>query len=912
MSVFLYRVGHWSFRARKLVVLVWAALVLFAGGAALLLGQGTDNNVTIPGTEAQAALDQLSHTFPQVSGSNAQIVIAAPGGRSVRDSAFTEPVAAAVSELEAVDGVVLVVDPSDDDTGLAVSADGSTAIVSVQLDRPATEVDDALRDQIRDPVERLRTQLPEDTTVVIGGNAFSISIPTVGVTEALGLLVALVVLVITFGSFLVAGMPLVTALVGVAITVAGIMAMTRFMTLSSTTPLLALMLGLAVGIDYALFIISRHVDQVRHGMEPEEAAARSVATAGSAVVFAGLTVIVALVGLAVTRIPFLTIMGIAAAVGVAMAVLVSLSLVPALLGFAGARVARRIGRRRHGQLAQGEEAARAVHENRALGGWVRASTKWPAVTIVVVIIGMLVIASPARSLRLALPDAGSQPADTEVRQAYDLISESFGAGYNGPLIVTGSILESTDPLGLMADLKAELETVPGVASVPVATPNMTADTGIVQVIPDSAPDSEATAELVQRIRDDRQRIADQYGFELSVTGFTAAGVDISALLGRALLPFGILVVGLCLILLAIVFRSIWVPVTAAAGYLLTVAAVFGVVVAVFEHGVANGLLNVAKTGPIISFMPIIVMGVLFGLAMDYQVFLVSRMREEYVHGASARDAVRRGFLGSGKVVTAAAVIMFAVFASFVPHGDSNIKPIALGLATGVLLDAFVVRMTLMPAVLHLLGDRAWRLPAWLDRLLPMLDVEGAALERELALADWPRDGQQYAIAADDLRPPGLPAATALRLRVPAGSALALVADRHEHGTALVLALAGRMPLSGGIVKVAGYLLPERGTAVRRRTSLALLNGVDDPYEAVRRALVERPEVLFVDRIDLVTEPHERHAIHAALDSALCDDSALTVVVTCADPSALDELLPAPLSRGLHSVHLDPRVLESRS
>ena len=917
VSVFLYLVGHRAFRARKLVVAIWAALVLLAGGAAAVLNQGTDNNVTIPGTEAQLALDQLSHTFPQVSGSSGQVVLVASEGRSVRDKEFAGPIGDTVEALAQVPGVVMVTDPLTDGTGMAVSSDDSTAIVNVQLDRPATEVDDALRDDIRGPVDQLRTELPKGSTVVIGGNAFSISMPRVGATEGIGLLVALVVLVITFGSFLVAGMPLVTALTGVAITVSGILAMTRFTTLSSTTPLLALMLGLAVGIDYALFIISRHVDQVRHGMEPEEAAARSVATAGSAVVFAGLTVIVALVGLSVTGIPFLTIMGIAAAVGVALAVLVSLTLVPALLGFAGNRVAHKLGGRRHRTVSESAQAARAVHENRALGGWVRASTRWPAVTIVVVIVGMLVIASPARSLRLALPDAGSQPAATEVRQAYDLVAEKFGPGYNGPLIVTGSILHSTDPLGLMADLKAELETVPGVALVPLATPNATADTGIVEVIPDSAPDSQQTADLVHRIRDMRPQIEDEHGFTLAVTGFTAAGVDISALLGRALLPFGLLVVGLCLFLLALVFRSVWVPVTAAAGYLLSVAAAFGVVVAVFEHGVAADLLNVARPGPVISFMPIIVMGVLFGLAMDYQVFLVSRMREEYVHGGDAREAVRRGFLGSGKVVTAAAVIMFAVFASFVPHGDGNIKPIALGLALGVLFDAFVVRMTLMPAVLHLLGDRAWWLPRWLDRLLPSLDVEGEALERELALADWPEDpgpdGRVWAIAADDLRAPGQPVShPGARVRVPAGSALAVIAERHQEGTALALALSGRMPLpdgTGGTVKVAGYLLPERGTAVRRRTSLALLDGVADRLEAIRLALAERPELLFVDRIDLATEPHERRGIRAALEQAVAEHPDLCVVVTCADPSALDEVLPLDLAVGLTTLHLSPHVLE---
>jgi RND superfamily putative drug exporter len=328
------------------------------------------------------------------------------------------------------------------------------------------------------------------------------------------------------------------------------------------------------------------------------------------------------------------------------------------------------------------------------------------------------------------------PKESDARQSYDLVTEHFGPGFNGPLIMTGTIVTSSDPLTLMQNIGADIEKLPGVNSVVLATPNEAADTGIVQVIPTTAPDDPATAELVRELRAQHDRILDEYGVDLKVTGFTAVAIDISDRLGGALLPFGVFVVGLSLVLLTIVFRSIWVPLKATAGYLLSVAAAFGVVSLVFVHGVGADLLNVTKVGPIISFMPIVLMGVLFGLAMDYEVFLVSRMREDYVHGRRRRadrrdrllavDAVRSGYTASARVVTAAAVIMFAVFAAFVPEGDSSLKPIALGLAAGIAIDAFGVRMTLVPAVMALLGAKAWWMPRWLDRVLPNISLDGHA------------------------------------------------------------------------------------------------------------------------------------------------------------------------------------------
>ncbi|NLF04230.1 MAG: MMPL family transporter, partial [Actinomycetales bacterium] len=498
--------------------------------------------------------------------------------------------------------------------------------------------------------------------------------------------------------------------------------------------------------------------------------------------------------------------------------------------------------------------------------------------------GLALLTLPATDLRLALPDAGALPTSSTARQTYDLVSEHFGPGANGPLIVTGSIVTSTDPLGLMADLADELLAMDGVASIPLATPNESADTGIIQVVPTTAPESQETADLVHAIRDRHDYFLETYGVDLAVTGFTAVGIDVSAKLGGALLPFGLVVVGLSLLLLTMVFRSIAVPIKATLGYLLSVGSAFGVVTLVFERGWLAGLLQVDHIGPVISFMPIVVMGVLFGLAMDYEVFLVSRIREDYVHGGDARAAISSGFQGAAAVVTAAAVIMCAVFIAFVPHGDSNIKPIALGLAVGVAVDAFVVRMVLVPAVLQWLGDKAWWMPRWLDRVLPSFDVEGAGVRRELELADWPEPGADDAIAAADLRAPGTSRAVSVRL--PHGGVLLVHGPEVADVSALLLTLTGRLEPAEGIAKVDGLMLPERSATVRRRASYVNLDLAST--DAVTEAVAERPRLLVVDRTELVGDPAERDALAALLTRARTEDG-VTVVLGAVGPAMLDPL-----------------------
>ncbi|MFF2493566.1 MMPL family transporter [Agromyces sp. NPDC058064] len=956
MSSALYALGRWAFRARRAMLLIWVAVlaVLFAGAA--LLSEGTENSYAIPGTESQEALDALARTFPQVSGSSAQLIAVAPDGDSVTAAGFESAVDDAVTAIAALPQVASATSPYSSATSGAanIASDDSAVLVPIQLSVSTSQVLPSTADALQEAGRSLEAALPDGSEVAVGGQLFAQTSTGISVTELLGIAIAYVVLLITFGSLIAAGLPLVTALLGVAASLSIVLAGTGFMTITSTTPLLALMLGLAVGIDYALFIVSRHQDQLKHGLDPAESAARAVATSGSAVVFAATTVIIALLGLTVAGIPFLTTMGVAAALAVAVAVLISLTLTPALLGFAGWRVvARRFrpggadaappesgehadasgeapdddavvastprepaaGDELAAALAEepAEEAARSiddddVHSPARRGffwGWVRTVTRWPVVTIVV-IVGLLGLAAlPAAHLRLALPDAGSLEEDAPGRIAYDLIAEHFGPGYNGPLIVTGTIIESTDPVALMDDLAVSVAAVDGVASVPLATPNETGDTGIVQVIPEGSPDSEATKALVAELRAMHDDWQQQYGVDLSVTGYTAAGIDISAQLADALLPFGLLVVGLSLVLLAMVFRSIVVPVTAALGYALSIGAAFGLTSAVFVDGVFAEPLNVADVGTVISFMPIILMGVLFGLAMDYEVFLVSRMREDYVHRGDAESAVDNGFLSSARVVTAAAIIMFAVFAAFVPEGDASIQPIAFGLAVGVAIDAFIVRMSLIPAVLVLFGARAWWMPRSLDRALPHFDIEGEGLAEEFALADWPEPGTRLAVAADGVRAavPGRDddedVSPHLDAMVPRDAHLVLLGGTDVERRRLLLALGGRAPVAAGRLKVAGFVVPPRAAAVRARSAVVRFTDSATALERVRSALVARPRLLLLDAVEEVGDPRVVHDVRALLAEAGADAASgsgrrgpvLGVVVAARDADAAERMLP---------------------
>ncbi|MGW2084126.1 MMPL family transporter [Streptomyces sp. NPDC001880] len=720
MATFLYKLGRLSFRRRRYVALVWVALLAVAGIGAASASPATSSSFSIPGTEAQKAFDLLEERFPGASadGATARVVFKAPDGQKMTDPENVAEVSEVTEELmSGSDQIAHVTDPY---TSNAVSQDGSTAYVSVSYEVSTLELTDATRDALQDAGESAQKS---GMTVEIGGDALLV-IPETGVAEVIGVAVAAVVLVITFGSLIAAGLPLLTALIGVGIGVSTITALANVLELDSTTSILAMMIGLAVGIDYALFIVSRYRAELAGGREGEEAAGRAVGTAGSAVVFAGLTVVIALVGLAVVNIPLLTKMGFAAAGTVALAVLIALTLVPALLGFAGKRITGRKARK------AAEEGKRAEAKPNMGTRWARFVLRKPVWVLLAGVIGLGVIAVPAASLEMGLPDEGSQPTSTTQRRAYDLVSEGFGPGFNGPLTVVVDTADSSDGKSAAKRVSAEISAMPGVVAVTPAQFNKAGDTAVFTVVPKDRPSSVETENLVHEIRDAGKDITSDTGAEVLVTGSTAMNIDFSQRMYDALVPYLALVVGLAFVLLMLVFRSVLVPLKAALGFLLSVLAALGAVVAVFQWGWFDSLFGVEQPGPILSMMPIFMVGMVFGLAMDYEVFLVTRMREAYVHGEKPDQAIVTGFDHGARVVTAAAVIMMAVFAGFIGSSEQMIKMIGFALAIAVFFDAFVVRMAIVPAVLALLGRRAWWLPRWLDRLLPNVDVEGEGLREQ--------------------------------------------------------------------------------------------------------------------------------------------------------------------------------------
>ncbi|MZG17871.1 MMPL family transporter, partial [Streptomyces sp. SID5914] len=645
----------------------------------------------------------------------------------------------------------------------SVSQDGSTAYSQVKYKVASADMEDSSKDALEEAVQDARDA---GLTVEVGGDALQTT-PHTGATEVIGIAVAAVVLVITFGSLIAAGLPLLTALIGVGIGIATITALNEALDLGSTTATLAMMIGLAVGIDYALFIVSRYRSELAEGREREEAAGRAVGTAGSAVVFAGLTVVIALVCLAVVDSPMLTKMGLAAGGTVVVAVLIALTMIPALLGFVGRKVTpeghkAKAGKRRgrgkkgaKGEAAVPDAVTKPVDgESQPVGAaakpnlgtrWARFVIRRPLPVLLLGVVGLGVTAVPALSLNLGLPDNGSSSTDTTERKAYDILSEKFGPGFNGPLMVVVDAKASDDPETAVAQVTGEIKGLDDVATVTPATFDKAGDTAVIQVVPSSKPNSTQTEDLVHSIRDTGADLKADTDATVTVTGTTAMNIDVSQKLTDALVPYLALVVGLAFILLMLVFRSILVPLKAALGFLLSVLGALGAVVAVFQWGWLADVFGVDQTGPIMSIMPIFMIGVVFGLAMDYEVFLVTRMREAYVHGEKPSDAVVTGFRHSARVVTAAAIIMIAVFSGFIGSSESMVKMIGFGLAVAVLFDAFVVRMTIVPAVLALLGRKAWWLPKWLDRIMPNVDVEGEKLHKVL---DPVADAEPEATADD--------------------------------------------------------------------------------------------------------------------------------------------------------------------
>jgi RND superfamily putative drug exporter len=716
MTSLLYRLGSWSVRRRKAVIAGWLLIIVLLVVLAGAIGGTTSSAITIPGTESQRAIDVLAKHFPGTGGAAARIVVAAPKGQKVTDAKYVKAGETALARIAKAPQVISVTPLAQ----ASVSKDERIAFVTVSYAVPVAKITQASKDALQKAAEPARQA---GLDVEYSGGVISTTSKEGNTTELYGILIAFLILTITFGALASAGMPLLLGIFGVGVGLLAITALSGVITLTSTAPTLALMLGLAVGIDYTLFILSRHRQQLRDGMPVNDSIRLATATAGGAVVFAGLTVVIALAALSVVGIPFLTVMGLAAAGTVVVAVLLALTFLPAMLAVLGPRITKgSIGfltRRRERNVGKPDGGER----------WAKLVTAKPWITLVLVVAGVLVVAWPTLSIKLGLPDDSSKSKATTERRAYDLLSQGFGVGFNAPLTLVVYAPGHTDTAKLVTAALPTLQKAPDVATVYPPFTNPKGDVSIVTVIPKSAPSSQQTNDLVATIRTGAEQVREQSGINAYVTGPTATNIDVSSKLGSALPVYLIVIVGLAFVLLLLVFRSLLVPLKAIIGFLLSIGASFGLIVWIFQEGHLGSVFNVETPGPIVSFLPILVVGILFGLAMDYQVFLVSRIREDYVHHHNAAEAIRNGMSASARVVTAAGLIMIGVFGGFIFGDDAVIKSLGLALAFGVLVDAFIVRMTIVPAVLALLGNAAWKLPKWLDRIVPDLDLEGSKLTK---------------------------------------------------------------------------------------------------------------------------------------------------------------------------------------
>jgi putative drug exporter of the RND superfamily len=712
MSGALYRLAGTSYRHRRLVLTAWLVVILAVVSLGLLSHGTTVNNYSVPGTQSQQALTQLQRTLPKLVAPSTQVVFAGTGTAKVTGPAERAAIETSITRLRSGPQVASVSDPFA--SGL-VSRNGQVAVATVSFTASAdADVTTAALSAVASATAQARNvglHVDYGGEVYPGGTSSTSELP-----ELIGVLVALVVLLVMFGTLIAAGIPLVAALAGVAVVATGTTALAAVTQISSAAVTVALMLALACGIDYALFIVHRHRTQLEDGIAPEEAVSRAVGTAGSAVVFAALSVAVALCGLALTRIPFLEVMGFTGAGAVLLALLISLTLLPAMLGFAGHKVLA--SRRPH----------RARWRSRS-GGAVPAGQRWAALVVrrrtplaIAVIALLALLAVPALRLSLGLPGSADPPT-TSSQAAASLITGNFGAGFNGPLLVVADV-DAQNESSAVTQIDSALARQPDVLTT--STLSAKAPMAVVEVIPGSGPNAAATAALVRDIRGLAPGIQQRTGASVLVGGSTASAIDTSSQISGDLPLLLAVILGLALVLLTFALRAPLVPLESILGYLLSVFAALGAEVAVFQWGWAKQLLGVTP-GVTLSFLPVIVLTIIFGLSNDYEVFVVSRIKEQYGRSRDARASIRSGLADSSRVVTAAALIMTLVFVSFMDTTDPTVKAIAFTLAAGVFLDAFLVRLVLVPALLAIGGPVMWHSPRWLQRYVPDPDIEGARL-----------------------------------------------------------------------------------------------------------------------------------------------------------------------------------------
>jgi len=760
MGNFLRTLAKLAYNHPWRVLGVWLVILVALGIAAGSFFKAPSNSISIPGTQAQQAIDHVGDLFPNAGGGTGRIVFKAENGTTIVDQK-TE-IESLLADVAKVDGISQVVSPFLSST--FISESGDIAYAQVQLGGSVGSIEDGTITAVNDAVKAADS---DTLQVEIAGDLINQKPgEIVGVGEIAGVGIALIVLLVTLGSLIAAGMPLLTALLGIGVSMAGLFSLSQVVEISSTTPVLAVMLGLAVGIDYALFITNKYRSYLLLGYDYEDALKRALGTAGNAVVFAAITVVIALSALTVVNIPFMTTMGLSGAASIAVAALVAISALPALLRLAGPRI---FGRKLRAQVEKvqkhGAEKIEHVAHTTLWYKWSEQIIKRPILFLLVGLLIVIPIALPAQDLKLGLPTDQYAAADSTERKAYDLLTEGFGVGFNAPLTVLvqglpkvtdedrvaaqqfimqqsagqpapttpaaqqaalaqlNALTEQYAPQVQLMKVATDIAKMDDVQQALAATATEDGTAGIIQVIPKTAPVDAKTNDLIETLRDTAtaEKVAGNTNVSFEVTGSTALQKDINEKLSNALPVYLTVVVGLSIILLIVAFRSILVPLKATLGFLLSVLAMFGALVAVFQWG----WFGIADApGPIVSFIPIIATGVLFGLAMDYEFFLVSGMHEEYRKTKDAKRSVARGFRLGAKVVTAAAVIMVSVFAGFIFNHDATIQAIGFALAIGILVDAFIVRMTIVPAVMTLLGKSAWWMPKWLEKRLPHVSIEG--------------------------------------------------------------------------------------------------------------------------------------------------------------------------------------------
>lgn len=719
MAKLLYRLGNWVYRRPKRVILFW--LMIIAVAASLVVGNGINfkGDMSIPGTESEKAGTLLQNAMKQTKQyGTIRMIFKVNGGKTIKDPSVMKAINKTIEHVQKNDkDVKSVANPYMMRT---ISKNGKIAYADITYNVESGDVTQASKDNVLDCIKISKNA---GIQTELGGSVTLSKTEVGGSSEVISIIAAFIVLAFTLGSLLAAGLPIITALIGLITGLIGIMASTSIVDMSAFSLSLASMIGLAVGIDYALFIISRYRQNLSEGYELQEAAALAMGTAGSAVLFAGTTVIIALCGLSVVGVPFLGVMGDVAAAMVFVVVMVSLTAVPAVISLAGHHISPK-KKRKVSTISVSRD------KNQQSNLWGRIVTKYPIITIIIVLAITVSIGYSALDLQLGLPDNGMMQKTSTERKGYDIISEGFGEGSNGTLVVV--MEDSKAGSNSLKDMQGSVKEISGlsdIASITPAIPTKDKSIGMVSITPKTGPNDEDTKDLVNKIRDKSIDTQKNYNVKLMVTGRTAVNIDTAEKLGQAIPKFAVVVLGLALVLMILVFRSILVPIKAVIGFAMTLVATIGFDVLTMQKGNFADLLGIAKAGPILCFIPILAIGILFGLAMDYEVFLVSRMRENFSKTGNAKEAVLSGVKNSGLVVAAAGLIMTIVFASFASQTDVNIKSMGIPMAFGVLFDAFIVRMTFVPAVMTLLGKSAWYMPKWLDKILPKFDIEGESINK---------------------------------------------------------------------------------------------------------------------------------------------------------------------------------------